>query len=106
MSREFIYLDDMVNIISFFHKLLLRQKFKENFINVPGIRVIYIKDLIKKLRKISKYKGKVIIENIKSKGAVSKTLDGRLSSKYLPPVKKNFDLKLKKTFNYFEKKYK
>ena len=106
LSREFIYLDDMVDIISFFHKLLISQKLKENFINIPGIKVIFIKDLIKKLKKISKFKEKVIIENIKSKGALSKTLDGRLSNKYLSSVKKNFDLKLKSTFNYFEKKYK
>ena len=105
LSREFIYLQDVVYTISFFHKLLLHQKFKENFINIPGIKGIYSKDLIKKLRKISKYKGKVIIENIKNKGAVSKTLDGKLSSKYLPSIKKNFDLQLKQTFNYFEKKY-
>ena len=61
-------------------------------------------DLLRK--KISKFNGKVIIENIKSKGALSKTLDGKLSKKYLSSVKKNFDLKLKSTFNYFEKKYK
>ena len=91
LSREFIYLQDVVYTISFFHKLLLRQKFKENFINIPGIKVIYIKDLIKKIRKISKYKGRVIIENIKIKGAVSKTLDGKLSYKYLPSIKKNFE---------------
>ena len=106
LSREFIYLDDMVNVISFFHKLLINQKFKENLINIPGIKVIFIKNLIKKMKKISKFNGKVIIENIKSKGALSKTLDGKLSKKYLPSVKKNFDLKLKSTFNYFEKKYK
>jgi GDP-L-fucose synthase len=106
LSREFIYLDDVVDIISFFHKLLISQKLKENFINIPGIKVIFIKDLIRKLKKISKFQGKVIIENIKNKGALSKTLDGKLSKKYLPPVKKKFDLKLKSTFNYFEKKYK
>jgi hypothetical protein len=85
---------------------LINQKFKENLINIPGIKVIFIKNLIKKMKKISKFNGKVIIENIKSKGALSKTLDGKLSKKYLSSLNKNFDLKLKSTFNYFEKKYK
>ena len=106
ISREFIYLGDVVNIISFFHKLLIGRKLKENFLNVPGIKVIYIKDLILKIKKISKYNGTVSIKNIKNKGALSKTLDGKLSNKYKPPISKNFDLKLKQTFSFFEKKYK
>ncbi len=106
ISREFIYLKDVIYIISFFHKLLINQKLKENFINIPGIKVIYIKDLILKIKKISKYKGKVIIKNIKNKGALSKTLDGKLSKKYNPLNLQKFDLKLKQTFDFFKKKYK
>lgn len=105
ISREFIYLKDVINIISFFNNLLINKKIKENFINIPGIKTLIIKDLILKIKKISKYKGKVLIENIKNKGALSKTLDGKLSYKYMPPRKKNFEIKLKKTFNFFEKKY-
>ncbi len=105
LSREFIYLKDVVSIISLFHKLLINQKINENFINIPGIKIVFIKNLILKIKKISKYNGKVLIQNIKSKGALSKTLDGKLSKKYMPSIDKNFDKKLKGTFKYFEKKY-
>ena len=101
-KREFMHVDDLANAIYF----LLKRKTKEYFLNIGTNKEISIKELANKIKRISKFKGKIIFDKNKPDGQKRRVLD---SAKIIKMGWKNkilLDAGLSQIYNNFEKKYK
>jgi GDP-L-fucose synthase len=101
-KREFMHVDDLADAILF----LLKNKTKEYFLNVGSGEEISIKNLAKKIKKISKFNGKIIFDQNKPDGQKKRLLDSSKIKKLGWENKIYLDDGLAKIYNNFEKKYK
>ena len=100
-KREFMHVDDLANAIYF----LLKKNTKEYFLNIGTNEEISIKELASKIKKISKFKGKIIFDKNKPDGQRRRILDSTKIKKMGWKNKISLDKGLSKVYTNFEKKY-
>jgi GDP-L-fucose synthase len=101
-KREFMHVDDLASAIYF----LLKKNTKEYFLNIGTNEEISIKQLSNKIKKISKFKGKIIFDKNKPDGQKRRILDSTKIKKMGWESKISLDVGLSQIYNNFEKKYK
>jgi GDP-L-fucose synthase len=101
-KREFMHVNDLASAIYF----LLKKNTKEYFLNIGTNEEISIKELSNKIKKISKFKGKIIFDKNKPDGQKRRVLDSTKIKKMGWKNKISLDAGLSQIYNNFEKKYK
>ena len=101
-KREFMHVNDLASAIYF----LLKKNTKEYFLNIGTNEEISIKELSNKIKKISKFKGKIIFDKNKPDGQKRRVLDSNKIKKMGWKNKISLDAGLSQIYNNFEKKYK
>jgi GDP-L-fucose synthase len=101
-KREFMHVSDLASAIYF----LLKKNTKEYFLNIGTNEEISIKQLSNKIKKISKFKGKIIFDKNKPDGQKRRILDSTKIKKMGWESKISLDMGLSQIYNNFEKKYK
>jgi len=101
-KREFMHVNDLASAIYF----LLKRNTKEYFLNIGTGEEISIKKLANKIKKISKFNGKIIFDKNKPEGQKRRVLDSYKIKKIGWKNKILLDDGLSQIYNNFEKKYK
>ena len=102
-KREWIFIDDVAKAVNFY---VNNNKFIKNhkILNVGQNKSYSINYIAKEVRKILKFKGKLINNKVYQDGAIKKQLDNKNFKKIVKRFKfKNFKVGLKKTINYYKK---
>jgi GDP-L-fucose synthase len=102
IKREFLNVKDLAEAVSF----LINKKISTGHINVGGSEHISIKKLALKIKKITKFKGKIIFNKKYPDGVKERRLDVKLINKLGWKYKINLDEGLKDYYKYFLKIYK
>ena len=102
IKREFLNVKDLAEAVSFF----INKKMSIGYINVGGSEHISIKKLALMIKKITKFKGKIIFNKKYPDGVKERRLDVRLINKLGWKYKINLDDGLKDYYKYFLKIYK
>jgi GDP-L-fucose synthase len=97
-----MHVNDLASAIYF----LLKKNTKEYFLNIGTNEEISIKELSNKIKKISKFKGKIIFDKNKPDGQKRRVLDSTKIKKMGWKNKISLDAGLSQIYNNFEKKYK
>jgi GDP-L-fucose synthase len=100
-KREFMHVDDLANAIFF----LLKNSTKEYFLNVGSDEEVSIKKLANKIKKISKFKGKILFDKNKPDGQKRRILDSTKIKKMGWKNKISLNKGLSEVYINFEKKY-
>ena len=111
--REFIFVDDMVNLclrILFkpknkYYKFLKKENI--SFLNIGSGQELNIKELSKLIRKVTRFKGKIIFDKSKKDGTPRKLLDNSRLNKFLKQKSNFIGLEdgLTKTYNDYLKNH-
>jgi GDP-L-fucose synthase len=100
-EREFLHVDDLANAVYF----CLKKKIKHSYLNVGGNDCITISQLSKIIKKITKFKGKIIFDKSYPNGVKKRNLDNSRIYKLGWRPKINLEKGLKNYYNYFIKLY-
>lgn len=102
-SREFLYVDDCAEGI-----ILATEKYnKPNPVNIGANREIKIKDLVKLICKIMKFKGEIRWDRTKPDGQPRRVVDATLARKEFGfKAKTDFEKGLRNTIEWYEKSLK
>ena len=101
VKREFLNVDDLASSVIF----LLNKKTKYSYINVGSRDYISIKDLSKMIKKITKYKGKIIFNKKYPDGVKERKLDTSILDNMGWKSKIKIQSGLEKYYNYFIENY-
>jgi GDP-L-fucose synthase len=99
--REFIYVDDMAEALIF----LMQNHNDSEIINVGTMAEISMQDLGKKIADVVGFKGKINLDKTKPDGAPRKCLNSEKLQNLGWKPKINLDEGLRKTYEFFLKKY-
>lgn len=100
-SREFLYVGDAAKAI-----VLATLKHNDsNPINIGSAFEIKIKDLVKMIAKLTKFKGKIVWDKTKPDGQPRRKLDISKAKKFGFVSKVNFEKGLKKTIKWYVNEY-
>ncbi len=102
VKREFLHVDDLADAILF----LLKKKTSYDFVNVGGGGYISIKDLAKKIKKITKYEGKIIFNTKYPDGVIHRKMNLQRMNNLGWKAKINLDDGLLSYYKSFKKIYK
>lgn len=102
VKREFLHVDDLADAILF----LLKKKTSYDFVNVGGGGYISIKDLAKKIKKITKYEGKIIFNTKYPDGVIHRKMNLQRMNNLGWKAKLNLDDGLLSYYKSFKKIYK
>jgi len=100
-EREFLHVDDLANAVYF----CLKKKIKHSYLNVGGNDCITISQLSNIIKKITKFKGKIIFDKSYPNGVKKRNLDNSRIYKLGWRPKINLEKGLKNYYNYFIKSY-
>jgi GDP-L-fucose synthase len=100
-EREFLHVDDLANAVYF----CLKKKIKHSYLNVGGNDCITISQLSNMIKKITKFKGKIIFDKSYPNGVKKRNLDNSRIYKLGWRPKINLEKGLKNYYNYFIKLY-
>jgi GDP-L-fucose synthase len=100
-EREFLHVDDLANAVYF----CLKKKIKHSYLNVGGNDCITISQLSNMIKKITKFKGKIIFDKSYPNGVKKRNLDNSRIYKLGWRPKINLEKGLKNYYNYFIKSY-
>ena len=100
-EREFLHVDDLANAVYF----CLKKKIKHSYLNVGGNDCITISQLSNMIKKITKFKGKIIFDKSYPNGVKKRNLDSSRIYKLGWRPKINLEKGLKNYYNYFIKLY-
>ena len=98
-EREFLHVDDLANAIYF----CLKNKIKHTYLNVGGKDYISILKLSRIIKKITKFKGKVIFDKSYPNGVKKRNLDSSRMYKLGWKPKINLEKGLRTYYSYFKK---
>jgi GDP-L-fucose synthase len=101
-KREFMHVNDLASAIYF----LLKKNTKEYFLNIGTNEEISIKELANKIKKISKFKGKIFYNKNMPDGQMRRVLDSTKIKKMGWKNKISLDTGLREIYNNFDKNYK
>tara|TARA_B100000787_G_C16146087_1_gene274289 strand:- start:465 stop:1139 length:675 start_codon:yes stop_codon:yes gene_type:complete len=102
VKREFLHVDDLADAIFF----LLRKKISYDFVNVGGGGYISIKNLAKKIKKITKYEGKIVFNTKYPDGVINRKMSLKRMSNLGWKSKINLDDGILDYYKFFKKIYK
>jgi GDP-L-fucose synthase len=102
IKREFLNVKDLAEAVSFF----INKRMSIGYINVGGSEHVSIKKLALMIKKITKFKGKIIYNKKYPDGVKERRLDVRLINSLGWKYKINLDDGLKDYYKYFLKIYK
>ena len=102
VKREFLHVNDLAEAILF----CIKKDIKYNVINIGSGYEITIKELVKKLIKITNYKGKVIFNKKYPDGVKNRKLDSTKIMNLGWKPKIDLDKGLTETYSFFSKNYK
>ena len=102
VKREFLHVDDLADAILF----LLKKKISYNFVNVGGGGYISIKNLAEKIKKITKYEGKIFFNTKYPDGVIHRKMNLQRMNDLGWKAKKNLDDGLLSYYKSFKKIYK
>lgn len=99
-TREFLYVEDAAKGI-----ILAAEKYNQSLpVNLGSSFEISIKDLAQTIKKVTGYKGKVVLDKTKPDGQPRRKLDVSLAKKYFDfESETTFEEGLKKTVEWYEK---
>jgi GDP-L-fucose synthase len=98
-EREFLHVDDLANAIYF----CLKNKIKHTYLNVGGKDCISILKLSRIIKKITKFKGKIIFDKSYPNGVKKRNLDSSRIYKLGWKPKINLEKGLRTYYSYFKK---
>jgi GDP-L-fucose synthase len=98
-EREFLHVDDLANAIYF----CLKNKIKHTYLNVGGEDYISILKLSRIIKKITKFKGKIIFDKSYPNGVKKRNLDSSRIYKLGWKPKINLEKGLRTYYSYFKK---
>ena len=98
-EREFLHVDDLANAIYF----CLKNKIKHTYLNVGGEDYISILKLSRIIKKITKFKGKIIFDKSYPDGVKKRNLDSSRIYKLGWKPKINLKKGLRTYYSYFKK---
>ena len=101
VNREFLNVDDLASSVVF----LLNKKTNYTYINVGSKDYLSIKNLSKIIKKITKYKGKIVFNKKYPDGVKNRKLDTSILDKMGWSSKVKIQNGLQEYYNYFIKKY-
>ena len=101
VNREFLNVDDLASSVVF----LLNKKTNYSYINVGSKDYLSIKNLSKIIKKITKYKGKIVFNKKYPDGVKDRKLDTSILDKMGWSSKVKIQNGLQEYYNYFIKKY-
>jgi len=101
VNREFLNVDDLASSVVF----LLNKKTNYTYINVGSKDYLSIKNLSKIIKKITKYKGKIVFNKKYPDGVKDRKLDTSILDKMGWSSKVKIQNGLQEYYNYFIKKY-
>jgi GDP-L-fucose synthase len=99
--REFIYVDDLVNVIL---GLLELDDIPDKII-VSGRQEISIKDIVSMLCEVSEFKGNIVWDTSKPNGQRSRPSSSKVLDSLMSPKYTDIKTALKVTYNWFESNY-
>lgn len=102
VKREFLHVDDLADAILF----LLKKKTSYDFVNVGGGGYISIKNLAKKIKKITKYEGKIVFNTKYPDGVINRKMSLKRMSNLGWKSKINLDDGILDYYKFFKKIYK
>ena len=102
VKREFLHVDDLASAILF----CLRKKINYDYINVGGGGYISIKNLAKRIKKITKFKGKIFYNLKYPDGVIHRKMSLKRLNQLGWKSKIKLNLGLKLYYEYFKKIYK
>tara|TARA_B110000967_G_C18880553_1_gene560805 strand:- start:1501 stop:2430 length:930 start_codon:yes stop_codon:yes gene_type:complete len=102
VKREFLHVDDLADAILF----LLKKKISYNFVNVGGGGYISIKNLAEKIKKITKYEGKIFFNTKYPDGVIHRKMNLQRMNDLGWKAKTNLDDGLLSYYKSFKKIYK
>ena len=102
VKREFLHVDDLASAILF----CLRKKINYDYINVGGGGYISIKNLAKRIKKITKFKGKIFYNLKYPDGVIHRKMSLKRLNQLGWKSKIKLNLGLKLYYEYFKKTYK
>jgi GDP-L-fucose synthase len=102
VKREFLHVDDLADAILF----LLKKKISYDFVNVGGGGYISIKNLAEKIKKITKYEGKIFFNTKYPDGVIHRKMNLQRMNDLGWKAKKNLDDGLLSYYKSFKKIYK
>jgi GDP-L-fucose synthase len=102
VKREFLHVDDLADAILF----LLKKKISYNFVNVGGGGYISIKNLAEKIKKITKYEGKIFFNKKYPDGVIHRKMNLQRMNDLGWKAKTNLDDGLLSYYKSFKKIYK
>ena len=102
VKREFLHVDDLADAILF----LLKKKISYNFVNVGGGGYISIKNLAEKIKKITKYEGKIFFNIKYPDGVIHRKMNLQRMNDLGWKAKTNLDDGLLSYYKSFKKIYK
>ena len=100
-EREFLHVNDLASAIIF----CINKKLRTSFFNVGGADSITIKQLCKLIRKITKFKGKIIYNKKYPDGVLKRKLSNNILSSHgwKAKIKLNSENGIVAYYNYFKK---
>ena len=102
VKREFLHVDDLADAILF----LLKKKISYDFVNVGGGGYISIKNLAEKIKKITKYEGKIFFNTKYPDGVIHRKMNLQRMNDLGWKAKTNLDDGLLSYYKSFKKIYK
>ncbi len=102
VKREFLHVDDLASAILF----CLRKKINYDYINVGGGGYISIKNLAERIKKITKFKGKIFYNSKYPDGVIHRKMSLKRLNELGWKSKINLNEGLKLYYEYFKKIYK
>ena len=104
--RQFVFANDLANIILHFVNCKLDKQFNELIVGPPADDEISIKDLVNKIIKEFDFKGEILYDTTYSNGQHKKTVSNKELLEYIPDFKfTSLESGLKHTIQYFIENY-
>tara|TARA_B110000027_G_C16101781_1_gene293443 strand:- start:581 stop:1504 length:924 start_codon:yes stop_codon:yes gene_type:complete len=100
--RDFVFVDDVSKLIC---KMLKNDNLKNKIVNITSGEKVTIKQLVNLIKKITKFNGKIEWDKSKPEGIKFKALSDKKMKYYKLNSSVNLANGIKKTVNWFKKKY-
>ena len=100
MNKNFLHVNDLASAILF----CINKKIKKSVVNVSGADNIDIKNLCKLIRKITKFKGKIVFNSKYPDGVLKRKLSNNILKSYgwKARIRLSSEKGIKSYYNYFK----